>query len=281
MWKKSRLISGAVRIVVACAAVMCAVGAALPEEAVLVADSMKYDPGNGIITASGNVHIANPDGEIFGDRGSGTVAGDNFEIHGNVRGNFKQEDGRIVKITCKSATLSGPNGDRVVTASGGVRLTRGEESLTAEVVVWSTGTDRYSADGNVLSSFGTYAIDADVVSRDMDRFSARTVRRFSEKRRNIVMSADSAEGAIKNEEVTEMTATGNVDVTMPDKDGVMTRATGNKVVYSVERGTMVLTGNAIVAQTGRRLRSESIVYFLDTGHIDANGSPSLTFETRQ
>ena len=93
------------------------------------------------------------------------------------------------------------------------------------------------------------------------------------------MSASRVEGILKGDEVAEMTAEGDVVITMPDKDGVMTRAAGNKGIYSLARGTVVLSGGATITQTGRVLNSDSIVYFLDTGHMDAHGSPSLIFET--
>ena len=93
------------------------------------------------------------------------------------------------------------------------------------------------------------------------------------------MLASRADGILKSDEVVEMTARGGVIITMPDKDGIMTRATGGKGIYSTTRGTVVLSGGATINQTGRVLNSEEIVYFLDTGHMDAHGNPSLIFET--
>jgi lipopolysaccharide transport protein LptA len=94
------------------------------------------------------------------------------------------------------------------------------------------------------------------------------------------MSAAHAEGLMNgNNEVTELTADGDVVVTMPDRKGVLTRATGRKGVYSMARGTIVLSGRATLTQAGRVLNSENIVYFIESGRVDALGSPSLTFET--
>jgi len=96
--------------------------------------------------------------------------------------------------------------------------------------------------------------------------------------RNITMSASEADGIIRDDGVAEMTARGNVVITMPDSEGVMTRATGNTGVFSETRGTVVLSGGAAINQTGRVLNSENIVYFLDTGLMDAHGNPSIVFE---
>ena len=249
-------------------------------EATITADSMRYDPSTGNITATGSVHLTNSDGEVFGDRGLGSVSGDNFEIHGNVRGRFTN-GGKTVEIVCASAALRGTDDTgRAVTASGDVKIIRGRENLTADTVTWDVSVEKYSASGNVLAVFEAYSIDADAVSRDKHIFEARTIRKFSEHARKIDMSASHAEGLLNdNNEVTELTADGDVEVTMPDKKGVVTRATGRKGIYSLARGTVVLSGRARLTQAGRVLNSENIVYFIESGRVDALGSPSLTFET--
>jgi lipopolysaccharide export system protein LptA len=268
-------------VLLASSIALCPAGIISADEATILADSMRYDPNTGNVTASGNVRLISPQGEVSGDDGLGSVSGDNFELHGNVKGFFKTKDGKTVSITCAAATLRG-SGDagRVITASGNVKITRGAEILTADTATWDTGIEKYSASGNVLGVFEAYSIDADAVSRDKSVFEARMIRRFSEHARKINMSASHAEGLLnENNEVTELTADGDVIVTMPGKQGVVTRATGRKGVYSLARGTVVLSGRATVTQRGRVLNSENIVYFIDSGRIDARGNPSLTFET--
>lgn len=266
--------------VFAAALAIALAAAAFAAETTLVADSMRYDPKTGVITARGNVRVTNPGGEIFSDSGIGLSDGSRIEMRGNVRGHYKDKDGNVVNFSCAAASIDGRRGaDRVVTASGGVRLSKGKDTLTARSVVWHTSTDRYSASGDVLGEFETYSIDADMVSRDINSFSAQTVRKFRERSNDVTMSASRASGLIKNGEVTDVTAEGGVVMTMPDKDGVMTRAAGDRGVYSRARGTLVLSGGAVVTQAGRALRSESVVYFLGTGRMDALGKPSLTLET--
>ena len=263
-------------------AVICAALAAVAAETTLVADSLRYDTNSAVITATGNVRVTNPDGEVFGDAGSGEAGGGHFEMHGNVRGHYKDKDGVAVNFSCVSAAVDGRDGaSRVVTASGDVKMSKNKDKLSADSVVWRSGGETYSASGKVLGEFETYSIDADAVSRDTDTVSAQTVRKFYDNSRKMTMSASHADGIIKNNEVTEMTAEGGVVITMPDKDGVMIRATGGKGIYSVDRGTVVLSGNATITQPGRVLHSDSIVYFLDTGRVDAQGSPSLTLETNR
>jgi lipopolysaccharide transport protein LptA len=262
--------------------VLLIAGAMSAEQALMVADSMQYDPAASVIKASGNVHITHPDGEIFGDNGSGSFDGKNFEMHGGVRGHFKDKDGVPVNLECADAYLNTrDDGTHTLTANIAATLTRRAEKLSADSIIWNSSGDRYSALGNALGDFETYAIDADAVSRDARIFNARTVRKFYEKARKITMSADKADGVIINEQISELVATGNVLITAPGKNGNMTRATGGRGVYSLDNGTVVITGRATVTQTGRKLNSERIVYYVDTGRIDATGNPALVFETER
>ena len=262
------------------AVVLFAAVTAVAAQTTLVADSMRYDPNTGFIAAEGNVHIANPDGEVFGDFGSGYSDGNNIEMHGNVRGHFKDEDGGEFNFSCEWIEIEGnDNSNRVITATGDVKLSRGNDALSANQVIWHAGAARYSASGGVSGEFAAYSIDADDVSRDEGVFYARNVRRFYERTRNVTISASRFNGILRGDDVVEMTAEGGVVITARDSDGAITRATGAKGIYSVARGTVVLSGGATITQTGRVLNSEEIVYFLDTGQIDAQGSPSIIFET--
>ena len=264
----------------AAALIFVIAGAMSAEQATMVADLMRYDPAGSVITASGNVHITHPDGEVFGDNGSGSVDGNNFEIHGGVRGHFRDENGVPVNLQCTDAYLDmADDGTRTLTAKGSATLTRRAEKLSADSIIWNSSGNRYYALGSVLGDFETYTVDADVVSRDARIFHARAVRKFYERARKITMSADKADGVIVNERISELVATGSVVITAPDKNGNTTRATGSKSVYSLDGGTVVVTGRATITQTGRKLNSEKIVYYVDTGRIDATGNPALTFET--
>ncbi|MDR3164720.1 MAG: hypothetical protein LBU13_04000 [Synergistaceae bacterium] len=268
--------------VFAAALVFVIAGAMSAKEATMVANSMRYDPAESVITASGSVHVTHPDGEIFGSKASGTVDGRNFEIHGDVRGRFKGKDGIPVSLRCADAYLNtGNDGLHTLTAKGSAALVKRAEKLSADSITWRSSGNQYSALGNVLGDFETYSVNADAVSRDGRIFSARAVRKFYEKARKITMSANSVNGVIINEQISELVANGNVVMTALDKNGNMTEGTGSKSVYSLDKGTVVVTGKATVTQTGRKLNSERIVYHLDTGYIDATGSPALTFGTER
>lgn len=243
-----------------------------------MSDSMRYDPTTKRITATGNVHFTRPDGEMYGDLGIGNADGRQFEMHGNVRGIFPENE---LEVLCESIHMESldPEGTRRrITAAGRVILTSGADKLTAEEVAWEPGTDNYSADGKVLASFGTHYLDSDSVARSGDEFSAAGVRTYQDRSRNLTLSASRANGAIQNGEVAELTAAGSLVVTMPDAEGVMTRITGNRGLFSTARGTVVVTGNAEATQGGRYLQAADIVYHLDSGRLEALGRPSLVIE---
>lgn len=246
----------------------------------LTADAMNYDPTTGEIEAAGNVHFQRPDGELFGDRGRGKENGRNFEMHGNVRGSFEAES---LDIVCESIGLSseGEPPVRKIAASGDVVLTHSGDRLSAQAVRWEMDRENYRAQGNVLGSFAQYSIDADEIARNGEQFWAQNIRNYEDRNRRITLRAQKASGLVKNGEVTELITEGRVSTTMPDNQGIMARITGDKGVFSLARGTIVISGNAIVTQGDRRLNAGSIVYHLDTGRIDALGSPRLIFDLPQ
>ena len=260
-------------------ALLCAPAwAAATGSANLTADTMQYNPDTGEIHARGDVHLFRPDGELFGDTGQGNANGRDFEMRGNVRGTFTEDD---LDIVCAYICLSSEGTDpvrRTITASGDVVLTRDEDRITASYLSWSMDREGYTARGDVLGNFRFYHIDADEAARDGDDFSARGVRRYEDHERNMTLQANRVNGKLAEGRVAELIADGNVVMDSPDDTGKMTRVTGNRGVFSVARGTIVISGNAIVTQDGRRLHAGSIVYHLDTGRIEALERPSLVIE---
>jgi lipopolysaccharide export system protein LptA len=259
---------------------LAAVGECADGEASLTADSMNYDPRTGWIVVSGNVHFTRPDGELFGDRGGGSANGQSFEIHGNVRGSFSAES---LDIACESLNLSSVGGStarRRITASGDVVLTRRADRLSAESVTWEMGRNSYKASGGVTGTLGGYYIDSDLAARNGNQFWAHNLRRYEDRRRNIRLSAAKASGLMQGDAIVELVADGGVSMNMPDSQGLMSTVTGDKGVYSVARGTIVITGNATVTQGARKLRASSIVYHLNSGRVEAIGQPTLVIGTQ-
>jgi lipopolysaccharide export system protein LptA len=248
-------------------------------EAVLTAGSLSYDSKTGWVAASGNVHFSSPDGELFSDRGGGDVNGNVFAASGSVRGSFKRES---MEITCDAMSLSntdGPKQGRRITASGDVVLTRRDEKLTAQSVTWDIGENNYRAEGNVLGTFSEFSIDSDLAARSGDQFWASGIRKYVDRSRGMRLSSKSASGIFEGGRIVELITDGNVSIDMPDNKGVISTVTGDKGVYSLARGTVVVTGNAQVSRLDQRLKASSVVYHLGSGRVEALGQPTLMFGT--
>ena len=251
-------------------------------KASLTADRLDYNPQTNRIDARGNVHMTRPDGELFGDSGTGTTDGRRFQLDGNVKGHFSNEGLDIICAHIVLVTEGTNPARRTITASGDVELTRreqGEDKITAQVVSWELDRDVYRAMGDVIGNYTRYYVDADEVSRDGERFAARGIRRYNDRERNVTMSASRASGTLGPDgAIRELVAEGNVVLNTPDEKGTISRITGDKGVFSVARGTLVISGNAMANQSGRNLHAESIVYHLDSERIEAIGRPSLVID---
>ena len=102
------------------------------ESATLSADSMNYDPRSLTITATGNVHLAAPDGELFADNGVGYTNGRTFEMHGSVKGHFDPES---LDISCDSLLMESEGKApvrRKLIATGSVNLSHREGRTAAQ-----------------------------------------------------------------------------------------------------------------------------------------------------
>ncbi|MDR0648340.1 MAG: hypothetical protein LBF92_03290 [Synergistaceae bacterium] len=273
---KTRKIS----ILLLAAALLALLGASVfaAGNAELQADSMNYDPKSRSVVATGNVRFSSPDGEVSADRGVGYTDGGTFEMEGSVSGRFAAQS---MDITCDFIMLerAASSDKRIVTAKGRVRLSMRGGTVRAGSVVWEHGSDNYSAEGNVLMDFENYLVDSDEASRSGNRFRARNVRRYLDRSRRMTISAGEAEGLMEKDDIVELTASGGVVINVANLNGAPTRITGASGVFSSERGTLVISGNASATQEGRSVRAANIVYHLDGGRVEALGDrPTIAFE---
>ncbi|MDR1515151.1 MAG: hypothetical protein LBS45_05600 [Synergistaceae bacterium] len=247
--------------------------------AVLQADSMNYDPKSRSVTAEGNVRFKSPDGEISGDRGIGYTDGGSFEMEGRVRGRFAAQS---MDITCDFIMLErAADGKQIITARGSVRVSRDDGTIAAGEIEWELESDNYSAGGGVLIDFGSYMVDSDEASRNGNRFRARNIRRYEDRARRMIITAQEADGLIERGDIVELIAEGGVAMNIAEVRGSSTRITGNRGVFSRDRGTLVISGGASASQEGRSVRAANIVYHIDSGRVEAIGDrPSIAFEMR-
>jgi len=249
--------------------------AASQETVTLNAESLYYDPSTGQIKASGNVVIREANIVIEAEEGEGKSDGSTFRLYGNVRGHFQKEG---IDLTCDELVVQQREEGRIATAKGNAKLLQGKERIVADELEWLWGSpDDYVARSNVDAVTSVYAVQAQEVGRRGGRFWAKDVKRFEDKAKGITLSAGEIEGNIEGEEIKDLTAVGNVVVKQRTSQGETTLS-GNKAVYSKDRGTITVTGKKAVAfQKDRTIRADTLILFLESRRVEAHGSPQIEF----
>lgn len=251
----------------------------------LSANDIKYNVNTGDARAVGNVVIKREGATLSGDEAEGNTNKEVMTLRGNVRGEFPEQN---ATLKAESATWTGDKTKRtdgVVEASGSVRLTRGaEDYLNADRVRWEPGTENYEAHGNVDGLLEKKILKADEARRRGNKFWATGVRRYEDLTEKFTISARTVEGTLAPDPKTgqnalsEMTANRSVVLDYVDKEGLKTRVTGEKAVYSKARGTIVLSGGTkAVRSDGKTVRADTMVVHEDTRVIEAKGNSQIVF----
>jgi len=221
-----------------------AVGNTLPDQAQLSAEVMFFNTETGDFSASGDVVIEADGLTARAPQGRGNVQ--SREVH-----------------FWDGITLSGIwRGDLI--------------DLSAETVSFFFGqTPTYIAEGMVNGLLGKLYLDVDkFYMKGMD-FAALNVHRLEDRELQITLSADRVDGVIQGGTITTFTAQGRVWLSGQPRTGAGAAGPvdirGDSAVYSVERGSVVVSGNVHAVQQGRALTAGSIVYFPDINRIDAYG----------
>ena len=237
----------------ACAMIgYAAVEGDLPDQAQLSADRMLFEAESGDFSASGNV-VIQADGVTFqAPQGTGNVK--RKEVHFS--------DGIMVSGDWR--------GDWLDLSAGRVSFFFGQ-------------TPTYIAEGEVKGVLGKLYLDVEKFYMKGSDFSALNVRRLEDHELDAAFGAQSVKGVIEGGVLTTFTAEGNVWLNgHPNAIGDAVDIKGDKAVYSVERGSVVISGNVRAVQKGRVLTAGSLVYFPDNNRIDAyganGGSASITID---
>ncbi|MCQ4763377.1 LPS export ABC transporter periplasmic protein LptC [Cloacibacillus evryensis] len=264
--------------------------AAAPAETVkrqntLSADDIQYNVNTGDARAKGRVVITRDGSVLKGDEAEGNTEKEVMTIRGNVDGSFP---GQQATLKSESATWTGDKTkktDGVVEAFGKVLLTRApKDRLNADYVLWEIGTENYKARGNVDGILDNRILKAAEATRTGDKFWARDVRRYEDLVQKFVLSSKTMEGRLAKDAksgqdtLQEMVADQNVVFDYVDKDGLKTRVTGDKAVYSKARGTIVVSGNTkAVRSDGKTVTADTMVVHEDTRNIEAKGNSKIVF----
>ena len=256
---------------------------AAPVEGTMSADTINYNVNTKKISAVGNVIIKREGAILWGDKGEGNMETSEFTLQGNVKGTFPAEKTDLTADSVKWKGSKNSENDGIAEAVGKVHLTRGaNEKIDADYVLWELGTKNYTAKGNVDAKTENNILIADEAGQSKDKFWGKKVKRYEDIKQKLVVSADSVNGTTVNEEISELVAVGNVVMDFVDKEGLKSRVTGEKGVYSKTKATFVMSGNAkAVRSDGKTVSADSIIMHEDTNDIEAIGNSKITFITNE
>ncbi|MDR1741376.1 MAG: hypothetical protein LBR38_05965 [Synergistaceae bacterium] len=213
--------------------------AALLENSELTADNMRFDPATGDFIATGNVVIKADGVTVTSPLGTGNVK--SRELH-------------FTEGISAAGTWQGQQ----------LNLKAGRISL------YFAQTPTYTVEGGVKGFYGTMSIDADKFYVKGQDLSAKGVRRLEDSKNGVSFGADSAHGKVENGVITSLSAEGNVLIR--GKASEPTEIRGEKALYSVARGSVVVSGNVKALQKGRTLTASALTYFPGANRIEAAGS---------
>lgn len=226
----------------------------LPDSATLSANRMRYDAKTGDFIADGNVIIKAGDLHVTAPASTGNI--DTREIH------F----------------------DQGITASG--KWMGDNISLKAGKMVLSfADIPTCKFQGGVKGGYGTMKLDADRLTltgaggisdpRPGDRqtkFWLNVVRSLEDTSRGLSFGANSVEGVVRGGKLYDMIAKKGVWLKGKQKGQAdPVSINGDNALYSLERGSVVLSGHVVAVQGGRTLKSDSVVYFPEQNRVEALG----------
>ena len=171
----------------------------------------------------------------------------------------------------------------------------------------------YLMSGGVVAEFGPRLLKSDTARLTGRAFSADKVRHFEDKSRNMVLQCDTLTGDYDDDGLRVADGKGNVHVTQHDdkkRSQLWCRSfnydrgrdrligTGNAklvvvenndpkkktdincdmLIYSFKAGSVTATGNARAVQNERRINAKTLVYYPNTGKLEAKGKPTITVD---
>ena len=226
----------------------------MPDTATLSANRMRFDAQTGDFLADGNVTIQAGELNVEAPTGSGNVDRREINFTDGITATGKWQD---VDVDIKSG--------RLLLSFFEVPTCRFQNGVRGNY-----GPMTIDADGLILVGIGGFTDPTEIDTHT--RFLVANVRNLEDKSRELKFGANSIEGVLREGNLEEMTADKNVWIKGRDKgknQAVSLR--GDRAVYSVERGSVVVSGHVIAIQGGRTLKSDAVVYFPDESRVEALG----------
>lgn len=212
----------------------------------LTSDTMKYDIEAGKFVADGNVTIKGRGLVLTAAHGEGLVEKQLFSLSGNILINgVWQGDNVNLKAASATASMSNPT--------------------------------VYTLESGIVGNVGKVFVDCRYLQMVGEDLVARVVRRLEDTKSGLTFTGDNARAKISNGALVQVEASGNIVVKgVPGKMGDIAELRGSKALYSLARGTVVMTGGVTAVQKRRTLRADTLIYFPKTNRIEAIGNPRVT-----
>ena len=227
---------------------------AMPDQATLSANRMRFDAETGDFIADGNVIITAGDLKLSAPEGSGNV------------------DKRIVNFD-KGIIASGKwYGDKVNLTAGKVSISFADIPNCNFIggVKGSMGTMKLDADRLTITGAG--GVDKPSGKDTQTKFWITKAHNIEDSSRGLSFGADSVEGFLRAGDLHELTAKKSVWLKgRPKSQEEAVSLKGDHALYSLARGSVVMSGHVVAIQGGRTLRSDSVVYFPDQNRVEALG----------
>ncbi|MDY3868212.1 MAG: LptA/OstA family protein [Pyramidobacter sp.] len=220
-------------------------------ETQLSAKSMDYDTESGEFQASGSVALKRLQITITSDFARANSKTQKARMWQNVKG-FGTHLGEKLSFAC--------------------------DALDSD---FSVKDGDYTLQGGVDAVFGSRHLVADIARLRGRQFYARPVTKFEDVQRKLILSCDSLVGNYDAQGLRQFTGNGNVYVKQINVKNEVTEIWGDKLIYSREKGTLTATGNARAVQKGRRITAKGLVYHVNTGRLEAQGTPRITVDLSQ
>lgn len=218
----------------------------LSAEMSLTSDQLEYNPEQEKVFASGKVHFSRNGLDIYSERCEGAIDGSYALFWDELKG---------------EGTLEGES-----------------ISFSADFLEARFGEDAYYAfKGRVDAVFGSKELKAEMVELAGDVINAEKLEHFRDEESRIIVSGDLFHGRMEKGSILEFTITQNVRILLSDDTEKKTLVQGQKAIYSKERGSLVVTGNARAVQGNRKITAEHLVLFPESDRIEAKGNPRITF----
>lgn len=221
------------------------------DEVSFSSDTMQYDFEAGRFFAEGNVTIKGRGITIIATQANGDIKSKTFNLTGNI-------------------AISGIwNGDNVNLSA---------MSATAEL----NAQPRYILESGIAGSLGKMNVDCEYLQMVGEDLLAKNVRKLQDQKAGVTFSALNVKGTVSNGELVQAEADGNIIIKgTQDKKGGTVEMKGKKAIYSLDRGTVVISGGVVATQGTRTFRADSLVYIPATNRIEAQGTqirPHITIE---